>query len=110
MGAAGEDGGRRAGSARADFVLDIGGRDASHSLALVTMFGCHAVSVDPVASNNELARAAVAEHPMGNRVWIRPGTMEQIPGADGEFDLIFSRDMTFHVGGPRAAAAGAGRA
>jgi SAM-dependent methyltransferase len=80
-----------------DLVLDIGGRDASHSLTLVNMFGCNAVSVDPVASNNERARAAVAEHPLGSKVSIRPGVMEKIPASDGEFDFIFSRDMFFHV-------------
>ncbi|APU13114.1 methyltransferase family protein [Actinoalloteichus sp. GBA129-24] len=80
-----------------DLVLDIGGRDASHSLALASLFGCDAVSVDPVASNNEQARAAVAEHPLGSKVSIRSGMMEEIPAADGEFDFIFSRDMFFHV-------------
>src|SRR4051794_399282 len=49
-----------------DVVLDIGGRDASNSLVLVQMFGCRAVSVDPVDSNNEMARAAVTRHPAGS--------------------------------------------
>ncbi len=80
-----------------DLVLDIGGRDASHSLALVKIFGCRAVSVDPVDSNNERARAAVAEHPLGSQVSIRPGVMEEIPGSDHEFDFVFSHDMFFHV-------------
>jgi SAM-dependent methyltransferase len=80
-----------------DVVLDIGGRDASHSLGLVETFGCRAVSVDPLLGNNDRARAAVAGHPLGSRVSIRPGYMEDIPGADGEFDFIFSRDMFFHV-------------
>jgi cyclopropane fatty-acyl-phospholipid synthase-like methyltransferase len=92
-----------------DLVLDIGGRDASHSLALAKMFGCDVVSVDPVASNNELARAAVAEHPLGSKVSIRPGMMEDIPAADGEFDFIFSRDMFFHVVGADQALAEARR-
>lgn len=80
-----------------DAVLDIGGREASHSLAMAEAFGCRAVSVDPVDSNNDRARAAVAEHPAGSRVSIRPGVMEDIPGSDGEFALVFSRDMFFHV-------------
>ncbi|MCT2588327.1 class I SAM-dependent methyltransferase [Actinophytocola gossypii] len=92
-----------------DLVLDIGGRDASHSLALVTMFGCDAVSVDPLASNNVQAKAAVAEHPFGGRVTIRPGVMEEIPASDGEFDLVFSRDMFFHVVGADQALAEARR-
>jgi SAM-dependent methyltransferase len=81
----------------ADVVLDIGGREASHSLAVVEAFGCRAVSVDPVDGNNDRARAAVAAHPLGSRVSIRPGVMEDIPGSDGEFALVFSRDMFFHV-------------
>jgi cyclopropane fatty-acyl-phospholipid synthase-like methyltransferase len=92
-----------------DLVLDIGGREAAHSLALVKMFGCEAVSVDPVESNNERARAAVAAHPLGSKVSIRPGVMEDIPAADGEFDFIFSRDMFFHVVGADEALAEARR-
>ncbi|GAB2727647.1 class I SAM-dependent methyltransferase [Kitasatospora kifunensis] len=90
-------------------VLDIGGRDASHSIALVKAFGCDAVSVDPVDSNNERARAAVAEASLTGQVSIRPGVMEEIPAADGEFDLIFSRDMFFHVVGADQALAEARR-
>jgi len=81
----------------ADVVLDIGGRHASHSLALAEMFGCRVVCVDPVDSNNDRARTAVAGHAAGSRVSIRPGVMEDIPGSEGEFDLIFSCDMFFHV-------------
>jgi SAM-dependent methyltransferase len=80
-----------------DLVLDIGGRDASHSLALVQTFGCRAVLVDPVDSNNDRARAAAAAHPLGSQVSIRPGIMEYIPGSDCEFDFIFSHDMFFQV-------------
>jgi len=80
-----------------DVVLDIGGRDASHSLKLAEVFGCRAVSVDPVESSNDRARAAVAEHPLGSQVSIRPGIMEDIPASDCEFDFIFSRDMFFQV-------------
>jgi SAM-dependent methyltransferase len=80
-----------------DVVLDIGGRDALQSLKLVEAFGCRAVSVDPVESNNNRARTAVAGHPSGSRVSIRPGVMEDIPASDSEFDFIFSRDMFFQV-------------
>lgn len=80
-----------------DVVLDVGGREASHSLAMVEAFGCRAVSVDPVDGNNDRARTAVAEHPAGSRVSIRPGVVEDIPGSDGEFAVVFSRDMFFHI-------------
>lgn len=80
-----------------DVVLDIGGREASHALAIAEAFGCRAVSVDPVDGNNDRARAAAAGHPAGSSVAIRPGVMEDIPAADGEFALVFSRDMFFHV-------------
>ncbi|WP_217145918.1 class I SAM-dependent methyltransferase [Streptomyces sp. AC627_RSS907] len=80
-----------------DVVLDIGGRDAWYSLRLAELAGCRAVSVDPVESNNARARAAVAGHPRGARVSIRPGVMEDIPASDGEFDLVFCRDMFFQV-------------
>jgi len=78
-------------------ILDIGGRDARHSLALVERFGCRSVSVDPVESHVQAARDAVASHPQGNLVEIRPGTMEEIPAQDAEFDLIFCRDVFSHI-------------
>ena len=78
-------------------VLDIGARDARHSLELAARYGCRFVAVDPVELNVADARAAVAEHEHGSLVEVRPGVIQDIPAADGEFDGIWSRDMLGHI-------------
>lgn len=78
-------------------VLDIGARDARHSLRLAEQFGCLVVAVEPVEDNVAKARLAVAEHAYGHLVDVRHGGMEAIPAADGEFDAIWSRDMLVHI-------------
>jgi ubiquinone/menaquinone biosynthesis C-methylase UbiE len=80
-----------------DVVLDIGGRDARHSLAIAERFGCRIVAVDPVETNVEQATRAIADHEYGHLVEARLGSIEQIPADDGVFDLVFSRDMLVHV-------------
>lgn len=80
-----------------DVVLDIGGRDARHSLAIAKRFGCSVVAVDPVEANIERATRAVAEHEYGHLVEVRSGSIENVPSDDAAFDLVFSRDMLSHV-------------
>ncbi len=80
-----------------DVILDIGGRDARHSLEMAKQFGCRVVAVDPVEANLERARQAVADHECGNLVEVLAGTIEQIPADGSSFDLVFSRDMLGHV-------------
>lgn len=86
-----------------DVVLDIGGRDARHSLAIAGRFGSRVVCVDPVAENIEDAMRAVEVHPHGELVQVIPGTIEQIPVDDGAVDVIFSRDMLAHISDLRLA-------
>lgn len=78
-------------------ILDIGARDARHALNLIDLYGCRAVAVDPVEVNIANASAAVADHEHGARVDIRMGGIEAIPADDGEFDLVFCRDMFNHI-------------
>lgn len=80
-----------------DTVLDIGGRDGHHSLLMAERFGCRAVSVDPVRENHERGEELVAEHQHGHLVEMRLGVIEQIPAGDGEFSVVFSRDMLGHI-------------
>ncbi|MEA2000448.1 MAG: class I SAM-dependent methyltransferase [Actinomycetota bacterium] len=80
-----------------DAVLDIGGRDAFHGLLIAERFGCRVVSVDPAPANIEAGIKAVAKHEYGHLVEVRLGAIEQIPAEDGQFDLVFSRDMMGHV-------------
>lgn len=82
-----------------DAVLDIGGRDGSHGLLMAERFGCRVVSVDPAPANIDAGIKAVAEHDHGHLVDVRLGAIEKIPAGDGEFDLVFSRDMMSHIAG-----------
>ncbi|MGI9649415.1 MAG: class I SAM-dependent methyltransferase [Acidimicrobiia bacterium] len=85
------------GAGEGDVVLDIGGREGQHGLAMAERFGCRVVSVDPVVENIERGRQIVADHEFGNLVDVRLGSIEQIPADDGAFQMIFSRDMMGHI-------------
>lgn len=78
-----------------DVVLDIGARDARHSLTLVEQFGCEVVAVDPVTRHVEEARRATREH--GDRIDVRHGRIEVLPVDDDSVDVIFCRDVLSHV-------------
>lgn len=78
-------------------VLDIGGRDGRHALAMAERFGCRAVCVDPVEANVTRGRKLVADHEYGRLVEIRSGSIEKIPAEDGVFDVVLSRDMLGHI-------------
>jgi sarcosine/dimethylglycine N-methyltransferase len=85
------------GLAASDVVLDIGGRDARHGLAIAERFGCRVMCVDPVEANIVRANRAVAEHEHGSLIEVRSGSIERIPADAAAFDLVFSRDMLSHV-------------
>lgn len=80
-----------------DTLLDIGGREGQDALAMAERFGCRAVCVDPVAANLERGADLVAQHDSAHLVELRLGSIEHIPAADGEFTMIYSRDMLGHV-------------
>jgi cyclopropane fatty-acyl-phospholipid synthase-like methyltransferase len=80
-----------------DVVLDIGGRDGYHALLMAERFGCRVVSVDPAPANIADGLRKVAEHEYGDQVDVVLGAIEQIPAAESQFDLVFSRDMMGHV-------------
>lgn len=86
-----------------DIVLDIGARDARHSIRLVERFECTAVAIDPVERNVMNALAAVDAQSMRDRIEVRRGGIEDIPAADHEFDLVFCRDMFVHIADPTPA-------
>ncbi|MDJ0790653.1 MAG: methyltransferase domain-containing protein [Acidimicrobiia bacterium] len=80
-----------------DLVLDIGGRDGFHALAMAERFGCRVIVIDPSEANIEDGITDAADHEFGHLVDLQLGTIEDIPADDGAFDLIFSRDMIGHV-------------
>ena len=80
-----------------DYVLDIGGRDGAHALAMAERFGCRCLSVDPVEANIDRGRLDVADNAFGHLVELQLGVIERIPAPDNTFDLVTSRDMLGHI-------------
>lgn len=80
-----------------DVVLDIGARDARHSITLAERFGSRVIAVDPVATAVEKGREAVADRGLADRVEVVVGGIESIPLADDAVDVVFARDMLNHV-------------
>lgn len=78
-------------------ILDIGARDARHSLQLADRLGCRVIAVEPVDGNLRDGRELIASHHAGDLVELRRGVIEDIPVPDGSVDLVFSRDMMSHV-------------
>ena len=84
-------------------VLDVGARDARHSVTLHQRLGCKVVAVDPVAHNVEAALKLVDDMGYRSSIDVRLGTVEDIPADSGTFDLVFCRDVLSHVANVRVA-------
>ena len=80
-----------------DLVLDIGGRDARHSVALAERLGCRVIAMDPVAANVEDGRRLIAAGDQADLVAIAQAHIEAIPAPDTCFDLVFWRDVLGHI-------------
>ncbi len=78
-------------------LLDVGCRDADHTIALAQRFGCTALGVDPVAHRIAEAQAAIAEAGLSDRMQAVVGWIEAIPAEDASVDFIWCRDMLNHV-------------
>ncbi len=74
-------------------VLDVGCRDASHLIELVRATGASGVGIEPVGRLAEQAREATARAGLDARVQIVEGVMQDIPFADGSFDVVWCRDV-----------------
>jgi SAM-dependent methyltransferase len=76
-------------------VLDIGARDAGHTIRLVREHDLRAIAIDPLPQHVELARAAIAE--AGIEVDVREGAIEDLPLPDASVDWIWCRDVLVHT-------------
>src|SRR5689334_22425996 len=76
-------------------VLDIGARDAGHTIRLVREHDLRAIAIDPLPQHVELARAAIAE--AGVEVDVREGAIEDLPLPDASVDWIWCRDVLVHT-------------
>jgi SAM-dependent methyltransferase len=92
------------GVGEADLVLDIGSRDAKHSVELVRRFGCRVIAADPIPEHLERARERVADEGVDDRVTVLDAVIESLPVDDGSIDYVWCRDMLNHVDLPRALA------
>jgi SAM-dependent methyltransferase len=85
------------GPQRGQLVVDVGARDAGHTIRLVREHGLRAIALDPVPVHVELAEQAVAEAGLGNEVDVVRAGIEAMPIADGVADWIWCRDVLVHV-------------
>jgi SAM-dependent methyltransferase len=85
------------GVARDDVVLDIGCRDAKHSVELVRRFGCRVIAADLIPRYLERARERVADERIGDRVTVLEAAIESLPLEDGSVTRVWCRDMLNHV-------------
>lgn len=81
----------------AHFLLDVGCRDAAHTIRLVQRFGCTALGIDPVAGRVAEGQAAIAAAGLEERMRVIVGRIEAIPAQDAGVDFIWCRDMLNHV-------------
>jgi ubiquinone/menaquinone biosynthesis C-methylase UbiE len=87
-----------------DLVLDVGCRDAKHSVELVRRFGCRVVAADPIPWHLEKARERVSAERLDEYVTMLEAAIESLPLDGASLDLIWCRDMLNHVRLPEALA------
>lgn len=80
-----------------ELVLDIGGRDAVHSIELVRRFGVRVLMVDPIPQHLMRAVDRIDEVGLSGRVVTDIGEIERLPLNDHEVDHIWCRDVLNHV-------------
>ena len=80
-----------------ELVVDVGARDARHTIRLVHEHGLRAVAVDPVPLHCELARQTVAEAGLDGEIEVVEGAIESLPLADASVDWIWCCDVLVHV-------------
>ena len=78
-------------------VVDVGARDATHTIRLVRDHGLRAVALDPVPLHVELAKRGVADAGLEHEIEVVEAGIEAMPLADGVADWIWCRDVIVHV-------------
>ena len=80
-----------------ELLVDVGCRDARHTIRLATEHGLRVVALDPVPLHVELAKHAVAEAGLDHQFDVVEGRIEALPLDDGVADWIWCRDVLVHV-------------
>jgi SAM-dependent methyltransferase len=78
-----------------EVLVDVGCRDAKHSIRLAREHGLHGYAVDPVPLHVERARAEVEA--AGVDLKVLEGRIEALPLDDASVDWIWCRDVLVHV-------------
>ena len=79
-------------------VLDLGCGDGRHAPALAERFAVTVLGIDPVDRHLEEARDAARRRPdLAGRVSFERGVAEAIPTPDASVDLVWCRDVLYHV-------------
>ena len=84
-----------------ELVVDVGARDARHTIRLVRDLRLRAIALDPVRAHVERATRAVAEAGLERHVDVVEAGIEAMPIDDGVADWIWCRDVLVHVDLPR---------
>lgn len=74
-------------------VLDAGCRDATHMCEIAERFDALVWGVDIVESNVGLATRKISDAGLSERVSAARGDIQSLEFADGEFDVVWARDM-----------------
>jgi SAM-dependent methyltransferase len=85
------------GPRRGQRLVDVGARDAGHTIRLVREHGLRAVAFDPVPRHVELALRAVADAGLKEDIDVFEAGIEAMPLADDFADWIWCRDVLVHV-------------
>lgn len=83
-------------------VIDLGCGEGRHTVELATRFGVAVRGVDPVPRHIELSRerlerAAEQQPELRSLVRFELGTADAIPAGDATVDLIWCREVLYHV-------------
>ena len=78
-------------------VVDVGCGEGGNAVELVRRFGFSVTGVDPLARHLELATAAAVEAGVSDATRFVPGSAEAIPVGDRSIDLVWCREVLYHV-------------
>ena len=79
-------------------IIDIGAGYGGAARWLASQYGCHVTCLNLSEAQNDRNRAMTAEQGLSRVINVIDGSFEDIPAADGLFDLAWSQDAILHSG------------
>ena len=79
-------------------IIDIGAGYGGAARWLASQYGCHLTCLNLSEAQNERNRAMTVEQGLSQVIDVVDGSFEDIPTADGLFDLAWSQDAILHSG------------